>query len=1201
MEELPAEYTEHNLPYVLLSGLIDEDSQQQQAGSRQRQDSGTRIFADSPLCGEQRARSVLAQLLKWDGRHQPWNAISLPGPTGTLKYRLRSLGRSYTLPPRKAAPLPQSPTTEAPPGRQISHELHSPLSPLSPGSPIFPDGIMTPLWFSKHQYQVPCLIVAFFDFTYAGRADEDDKIKADINAIKLSLSRSGFRTRFAAVLMSEKSIIQSTEMEERFASIRRATSSDAKTGLFFMPPMPSDGEIASFVLGMLTTLQPLCVEYYRELTKHARRKKSRNSVPAGPLPMHGAAQSLSTPGWNARYEIKQAIFAEYRQEMNVAERHYTQVIEDLCDDGGFLESTPNWSPRWDEARLLCDTVALRVIRCHLWNGMTTTAAQFWFEYRSRFKNLIDRKGKGSHTYGWLAWETRWASIMAQLIDLAELPMLETVPRPRNEAPIDLSEFHAYARKDRAFESYENLPPIFLLHHAGYWSRLALTAARARHRSALDIPDDDRVPPGQSPASSVANRVQAYDTYLVPEPHEEWANAQKLGLVDHVQIGQITEQAGAAFTTKNQLRMKEQLDLELAADLMADKLYVRAMDVLAPHWDASIWRDERWHNLFEKLLNMLNRCSIVVKNAEIALATAWEQLCLSDADDSITRTLKELALPSDVKIAVDYQNSDRLSPVDVRFAFDEGDAHAGGLIRCQLILQSRARAGTHPLSISSIEVSFAGQQTIHIRASDDVYEGDHIHELTLLDSAGTAALDISPGQLVVLNFTQTFTEAGPVYVQHICMRFQHPYVVTHTIDDATLLHAQAAYTTHAGSIAAYDTRRENTTHLVVQPKPPKVDITFLNQHKQYYVGEALRLDVRLTNGEAQGVSGSVTSKVTQVDDYDVPSKLSGAPGSEETITGLQPSAEHALVLAVDSVQLATQLTVTLTFSYTLDEATQNVLVQTLETTIPLMPLFEPKWTFGPLLHADIWPTYFDPDKQESLEHPAGIPQRWKAAFSAKSLASNPIIVHRVAMHLKKESQDTAVNIRPSAEHPREDLVPDKLLTRGFELTTTKVSADDRRPFQFEPTCQVDWSHEHDETIHTSQMSVPRLTMPSSEPRVLCTVDQPKGLSTPAEVQYYLENLSTHFLTFALTMQASEDFAFMGAKYRTLSLAPLSRLCVPYKIVPHVVAEAKAEGCWVWPNLQVVDSYYQKTLRIQPAGDNVKLDAQNGLGVFIRQHD
>jgi hypothetical protein len=104
------------------------------------------------------------------------------------------------------------------------------------------------------------------------------------------------------------------------------------------------------------------------------------------------------------------------------------------------------------------------------------------------------------------------------------------------------------------------------------------------------------------------------------------------------------------------------------------------------------------------------------------------------------------------------------------------------------------------------------------------------------------------------------------------------------------------------------------------------------------------------------------------------------------------------------------------------------------------------------------------------------------------------------------------------------------------------------------------------------------------------------NTDLTLQYTLENPSAHFLTFALTMEASEDFAFSGAKYRTLSLAPLSRHCVEYHIILHNSSEADEAGSVIMPNLQVVDSYYQKNLRIQPGMERVRLDDKRNLCVW-----
>lgn len=297
------------------------------------------------------------------------------------------------------------------------------------------------------------MLIAFFDVSADDSTSQNEQIQIDINAIRTTLARSGYKTKFAAVLMSDRSILRAPELEDRLSAIRRATTLDPKTGFFFMPPMSSSAEIATFVQSMLATLQPLVVEYYRDLTKHARRKKVRGG-PAAFLtsPVEGGAHTLSTPGWNVRYEVKQGIFAEFRQEMDVAERHYSAAIEDLFGSEGALETAHTWSPRWNEARLLCDALALRVVRCQLWTALTTGAVISWANYKARMRDLIDRRGKGSQTYGWDAWESRWAEIMAQLIQRADLPTLQPSVRQAQDDSVEFTQLQTVRKVQYYFRA-----------------------------------------------------------------------------------------------------------------------------------------------------------------------------------------------------------------------------------------------------------------------------------------------------------------------------------------------------------------------------------------------------------------------------------------------------------------------------------------------------------------------------------------------------------------------------------------------------------------------------------------------------------------------------------------------------------------------------------------------------------------------------
>jgi hypothetical protein len=76
-----------------------------------------------------------------------------------------------------------------------------------------------------------------------------------------------------------------------------------------------------------------------------------------------------------------------------------------------------------------------------------------------------------------------------------------------------------------------------------------------------------------------------------------------------------------------------------------------------------------------------------------------------------------------------------------------------------------------------------------------------------------------------------------------------------------------------------------------------------------------------------------------------------------------------------------------------------------------------------------------------------------------------------------------------------------------------------------------------------------------------------------------------------MESSEDFAFSGPKATNVSLVPLSRHSVEYRIVSSKINE------WIRVNLVVVDAYFGKTLRINPANDLVRSDKKHNISVWI----
>ena len=439
----------------------------------------------------------------------------------------------------------------------------------------------------------------------------DNQLKIEINGLKKEWQLSGYKTRFLVVLLSEDGNANYVEdTEDRIASIRRATNLDQKS-IFLLPGDATTGELKEFTRSLFTWLQPSVVEYYRDLSKHARRKRNRSSIPPPTAPpTSGTSQTLSSQGWNVRYEFKLGIFAEFRQEMDAALRNYESAYETLFGQEVW-ETIAGWNPRFDDARLLADTLAIRIIRCLLWAGQTSMAVRSWVSHRDRSQDIINRRGKGSRNYGWEAWESRWSMVMAELIRRAE-----------------------FSSKDQFLGLASHEKPIFLgngvypwekLHNEGYWLYRSAKHAMMRRDLAHQIPDEDRTPPGQSPASHIANKSYLYDTYLAPEVYIEAPLPGSAGF-DHSQL--ILSNLNSAleeFSKRNQTRKVETLSLQIAEEYIRIGSWSDALATLRPIWPTLTWRGSGWWLLMERFAWALRECAQQVQDSETVLRVEWELL------------------------------------------------------------------------------------------------------------------------------------------------------------------------------------------------------------------------------------------------------------------------------------------------------------------------------------------------------------------------------------------------------------------------------------------------------------------------------------------------------------------------------------------------------------------------------------------------
>lgn len=408
------------------------------------------------------------------------------------------------------------------------------------------------------------------------------------------------------VILSDQS---SASIDDRLNVIRRNTTLATNVTFFFLQS-PSDGPVTDqeqFVSSLLGTLFPGALEYYRELSKHARKKRSR-PVPPPTVP---ASRALSAQAWTLRYELKLGVLAEFRQEMDVAGRNYETAYEKLLME--VFEATSSWSERWTEARLLADILTLRMIRCSLWEGNCLAAKQRWSYHITRMKDILNRKGKGTETYGFAGWLSRWNECLAELIQHSDLPVFNVngLRGPPSlltpDAAEDLPDI--YAEPPPVKPGNKPYTAQDILHHPGFYYSTAAQWIEKRAAIVKRINPDDG--------------TDLYDPYLCPPPQDEPS-------INHTQVAiSLLSKAKQEYESRRQKRMADYTTYRIA------KLKASQAEDSAEDW-AEVLRDFRtvipayrkegwWEALDEVLWEVLD-AAMLAGDAATTLTTSYELMC-----------------------------------------------------------------------------------------------------------------------------------------------------------------------------------------------------------------------------------------------------------------------------------------------------------------------------------------------------------------------------------------------------------------------------------------------------------------------------------------------------------------------------------------------------------------------------------------------
>jgi hypothetical protein len=570
-------------------------------------------------------------------------------------------------------------------------------------------------------------------------------------------------------------------------------------------------------------------------------------------------------------------------------------------------------------------------------------------------------------------------------------------------------------------------------------------------------------------------------------------------------------------------------------------------------------------------------------------------------------------------------------VTTSFAFSGLEGNVGEPLRSQIVIKSHARLGSAPITLSSLVFRFEGglsevQLTHCVDVENPSIDASSLCEVALEESVlqgqkprwtGVSDLTMLPGQTKVFNFPLIFREAGDIDLVSCIFDVTTEKFSLTCINEELNSEQQSPtwWTKSSSGVKPRKLKGGSATIIKILPKPPKMEIKLPDVRSQYYTDEAVTVAIEILNLEEEDTEAVLEVRLLgrskDTLDYSWVERSAASP-MKEVPPPLDDSTDMDLPgHVVGKLCQGERTTEKIRFTAPPDPADYALEVKVLyhllsDRDIPISKIaiaelvfnapFEASYDLHARVHPDPWPSYFELQEAESNIHPDstdafGIAQKWGLRAKVASFADEQLIVKDVHVQVHGVHGGAACDVSKEFE-PQEMVVDPQVLNAwSFSLDVRKNNLEERRSTALDTTLNITWQRtsSSDAVSVMSSLPIPRIQIPSSEPRVLASAGLSSTVDSVVHLDYTLENPTMHFLTFELNMEASEEFGFSGSKLRALHLLPMSRQTVRFNLYPLV------RGVWITPSLKVMDRYFNKSLKVQ-ATEGLRID-KKGISVWI----
>jgi trafficking protein particle complex subunit 11 len=555
-----------------------------------------------------------------------------------------------------------------------------------------------------------------------------------------------------------------------------------------------------------------------------------------------------------------------------------------------------------------------------------------------------------------------------------------------------------------------------------------------------------------------------------------------------------------------------------------------------------------------------------------------------------------------------------------YAFEYSEGKVGELCSSQLAVISSAMPMAAPMTMAEIKLSFEGSMKPlilrHVSNANEAIDNSRnisFSNVTLTEISeegrasfvGQTSLIFRAGQTRVFEFSTALREAGDGTA------LSATFLMNTDLFDLEYIHtfepSNAPGVWWGAKSGKKRLVRQNAAAITVLPKPPKLELRFLGLREQYYTNEQIVLQLEVVNEEdvdalanldvrllGEGVP-SVELKVLAIS-TDAEDGLNGEDSIGTSLGRIASAASTIVEISIPPVDLPAVYDISIKATYSLVSDLETPIYRSMAMQLDVASPFEANYDFSPRIHPSPWPSLFTHVEGEDTGtdiEPHGLAQKWCLNARYASFAADELVVEDVDVQILGMNGGIQCYTKQLTKIPEKGLpvAPKSLEEAQFEVFTQKVSLDDRGTATLDVSLAIKWRRSGEgSALNTTILGVPRLLVASTEPRVLAAVSYSTKIPSMIHFDVTIENPSNHFLTFGITMEPSEKFAFSGVKQSTLQLVPLSRKSMRFRLLPSV------RGEWIGPIHCVIrDRYFQKVLKIAPT-EGMRLDKE-GILIWV----